>query len=755
MKRSAYLFISVLLLLVLLFAACDEGAMLLPSNSAQETTDVITDEETIESETEPHMHAFGDWTTVKEATCAEQGEQQRMCNCGEIEKQDVPTLEHDLSHYDAKEVTLNSVGWDEYVACDNCDYSTKHETYQIMINQPLTTAKTFMDNSHVYKTLCGNVCLYGLRVKYYDDGICSLQGGRGLYVMNASPLEGLRSITVKFNNNSAYIRSASTIDELLSMNHYSKKDYVELQSGVPYYFDENQAYFIIVPTFDSDIFWESDMQDLNIESIEIQFSPSEYEFGYAYTACDDFAYSMTGTDTCEITGYYGSSTEVVIPPCLNIGEKKLYVTSIHQNAFADFESIAKLVIPGTVKNITPLYINNYTRGCTVVLQEGVENIKDYAFAFTGPVVLFVPDSVEYVGTDALGTACVFFTENLPQNMPENALVSLGQAMCLYSETSKIDYTEMYYGQHIYQYGYDKTPYLVLSNMEEQKEIFAKSVIDYANDVYSGVHVDWESKMRIVADENEYAAFLQLSDSLAQSAQNDEELVRAIFNYVVDHIAYDSEYLYATAYESLMQGKGVCSQYALIFVQLLRCANIPALYVTGYMDTGADSFAQYQANDADWGHAWAIVYYNDSWHWMDPTWGLDWFDFDPELGHIAQEVEGVVNIIDGMDYSHIESMVRVDNSLMYLNALTFYCLDDDLEYFNGDYSIRYGTFRHYYFDNPEHIAGTFCINGWVYDQSDREKKLYYCYIDGRLLCNITTQIDGVWYSFDEFGRLILQ
>ncbi len=49
---------------------------------------------TPETTTQPHAHAFGEWTTTKNATCTEKGQQERVCVCGEKELQEVGALGH-------------------------------------------------------------------------------------------------------------------------------------------------------------------------------------------------------------------------------------------------------------------------------------------------------------------------------------------------------------------------------------------------------------------------------------------------------------------------------------------------------------------------------------------------------------------------------------------------------------------------------------------------------------------------------------
>ena len=42
----------------------------------------------------PHVHAFGEWQTAKDATCTEQGEEIRLCACGEQEIRYTALLQH-------------------------------------------------------------------------------------------------------------------------------------------------------------------------------------------------------------------------------------------------------------------------------------------------------------------------------------------------------------------------------------------------------------------------------------------------------------------------------------------------------------------------------------------------------------------------------------------------------------------------------------------------------------------------------------
>ena len=103
--RRLMALISLLLVCAMLFASCNTGdshptAPSTPSDTSKptEATDTpdSTDKETDEgnNQTEPHEHAWSDWTVTTEPTCSVQGEESRSCSCGEVEKQAVDAIGH-------------------------------------------------------------------------------------------------------------------------------------------------------------------------------------------------------------------------------------------------------------------------------------------------------------------------------------------------------------------------------------------------------------------------------------------------------------------------------------------------------------------------------------------------------------------------------------------------------------------------------------------------------------------------------------
>lgn len=90
-----------------------------------------------------HSHVFGEWKTVKEATCTEDGMQQRTCECGEIETQEIQAFGHTEVIDEAVEASCTEDGLSEGKHCATCG--------EILVEQKTVTV------SHVYeKRVCVN-----------------------------------------------------------------------------------------------------------------------------------------------------------------------------------------------------------------------------------------------------------------------------------------------------------------------------------------------------------------------------------------------------------------------------------------------------------------------------------------------------------------------------------------------------------------------------------------------------------------------
>ncbi len=103
----------------------------------------------------------------------------------------------------------------------------------------------------------------------------------------------------------------------------------------------------------------------------------------------------------------------------------------------------------------------------------------------------------------------------------------------------------------------------------------------------------------------------LADEICEIEETDEQKVRAIYTWVIDHIEYDWEY--STLYQhfdfqkTLMTKKGVCFDQAHIFAALCRAEGIPCLALDGN-----------KYDDVTCKHAWNRVYFDGRWWNLDIT-----------------------------------------------------------------------------------------------------------------------------------------
>ena len=121
----------------------------------------------------------------------------------------------------------------------------------------------------------------------------------------------------------------------------------------------------------------------------------------------------------------------------------------------------------------------------------------------------------------------------------------------------------------------------------------------------------DSKIPPVKSRLNYAP---MAAELTAGCGNDYEKIKAIYQWICEHIAYDTSYKIRSADECLKKQKGVCQAYCELFYLLAKAANIRVETWEGKSkdQTGFINPA---------GHGWLFAYTREN-HGilMDPTWG---------------------------------------------------------------------------------------------------------------------------------------
>lgn len=147
---------------MLMLAACGDN-----KQPTQDANPSGNHGETSDEASTSHVHDFGEWTVIKEASCTDNGTKERSCPCGQTETQtiaaiahtevidpakaptctengltegthcsvcgmvisnqeSIPMLDHDLETHPANPATCDTNGWAEYVTCKrvDCGYTT-------------------------------------------------------------------------------------------------------------------------------------------------------------------------------------------------------------------------------------------------------------------------------------------------------------------------------------------------------------------------------------------------------------------------------------------------------------------------------------------------------------------------------------------------------------------------------------------------------------------------------------------------------
>lgn len=235
---------------------------------------------------------------------------------------------------------------------------------------------------------------------------------------------------------------------------------------------------------------------------------------------------------------------------------------------------------------------------------------------------------------------------------------------------------------------------------------------------------------------------QIIKTETKNCKNDLEKVKAIHDWMVKNISYDTTYRQHNASDTLNNKVAVCSGYSTLFWNFMKEMGIPCEIVLGYSRGSS--------------HAWNEVKLGGKWYYIDVTWD------DPLI-------YGTSNFTDGSNLSYTYFLVGSKNMnkdhsatrLPYKVSQTDYDLKglfyrdgwnkvdgvwryytDPYTYLNNTWFILNGQ-EMYYFDDTGAMATGWKQIGWYW---------YFFNMSG-VMQKGWKQLNGKWYCFDGQGRML--
>lgn len=159
MKKIIRLICIILCLCTLMLTACNNSA---PEDSSEMNETII------------HTHIFGNWNITKEATCTEEGQQERSCICGIKETENIAKTAHQETT-DDKDPTALTPGTTGRLYCSKCDNVLNEGTTLKTLKDYVLNNTTLIQNGAYHYSVFANELIPSLsglfQIAYSDSRV--------------------------------------------------------------------------------------------------------------------------------------------------------------------------------------------------------------------------------------------------------------------------------------------------------------------------------------------------------------------------------------------------------------------------------------------------------------------------------------------------------------------------------------------------------------------------------------------------------
>ena len=425
MKKLLAVILMLIAVLAIVLVGCDSGqggsieTQKQTENQTERATETPTAAPTDASTEPPHVCSFGDWVTVEDATCTEDGLLERVCECGEKETQSIDASGH-------------TVGDDGY--CSMCDlplHATEGVEYELSLDGTYAIVKGYSGAAsriiiaeeyegvpvqviefEAFKgkeltdivipdsviSIGENAFLGCFDITETIDGVtyvkdCVISAEKGLVQLKLR--EGTRFIADGAFAKCFNLAFVSIPDSVTSIGNSAFWECTRLTSvvipdsvtsiGYNAFYGCGNLTSVVIPDSVTSIADDAFLNCGGLTSIGVDANNTNYK------SIDGNLYSKDGTTLIQ---YAIGKTATTLAISDN-------VTSIENRAFAGCTSLTSIVIPDSVTSIADGAFLGCRNLTSVVIPDSVTSIADCAFAgCTSLTSIVIPDSVTSIGYEA-------------------------------------------------------------------------------------------------------------------------------------------------------------------------------------------------------------------------------------------------------------------------------------------------------------------------------------------------------------------